>query len=252
MLDLIRKWKSDGKMRTDLEDDFIKDICETPEDLMIKLALPLVNYKDLLLDSYKKTAGLRRIGQSIDLGGIGKGFAGDKLLDIFRKYGISSAFTNLGGNPSESSLISVTIVTKNSMTADVLSTAFFISGVIVGIIIVGIINWERMSKEHREAKNLPIATIDFNNIKDGIYIGSYEGGMYKWRINEVQVTISDGKVNDIKLLKERFEFKEANKLYSNVIQAQSLQADTISGATLTSKAYLKSIEKALIKAQKFS
>ena len=36
--------------------------------------------------------------QSIDLGGIGKGFAGDKFLEVFKKYGISSAFTNIGGN----------------------------------------------------------------------------------------------------------------------------------------------------------
>lgn len=125
-----------------------------------------------------------------------------------------------------------------------------ISGIVVGIIIVGITNWKRMSREHSEAKNLPIATIDFNNIRDGIYIGNYEGGMYKWRVNDVQVTVSEGKVKEIKLLKERFEFKDANKLYSNVIQAQSLQVDTVSGATLTSKAYLKSIENALIKAQK--
>jgi FAD:protein FMN transferase len=45
-----------------------------------------------------KTAGLKRPGQSIDLGGIGKGYDGDKFVEVFRKYGVSSAFTNLGGN----------------------------------------------------------------------------------------------------------------------------------------------------------
>lgn len=69
-----------------------------PEDSRIRQVLPLVGYTDLLLDPCKKTAGLQRIGQSIDLGGIGKGFAGDKFLEVFRKYGISSAFTNIGGN----------------------------------------------------------------------------------------------------------------------------------------------------------
>jgi uncharacterized protein with FMN-binding domain len=38
-------------------------------------------------------------------------------------------------------------------------------------------------------------------------------------------------------------------LYDRVIQAQSLQVDTISGATLTSKAYLQAVENALIQAQ---
>ena len=75
-----------------------KDTCKPPEDLRIRQVIPLVDYTNLLLDPCKKTAGLQRIGQSIDLGGIGKGFAGDKFLEVFKKYGISSAFTNIGGN----------------------------------------------------------------------------------------------------------------------------------------------------------
>jgi uncharacterized protein with FMN-binding domain len=38
-------------------------------------------------------------------------------------------------------------------------------------------------------------------------------------------------------------------LYSRVIAQQSLQVDTISGATLTSKAYLQAVENALVQAQ---
>jgi FAD:protein FMN transferase len=75
-----------------------KDTCRPPEDSRIRQVLPLVDYSDLLLDPCKKTGGLQRIGQSIDLGGIGKGFAGDKFLEVFKKYGVSSAYTNIGGN----------------------------------------------------------------------------------------------------------------------------------------------------------
>jgi uncharacterized protein with FMN-binding domain len=38
-------------------------------------------------------------------------------------------------------------------------------------------------------------------------------------------------------------------LYDRVVQAQSLQVDTISGATLTSKAWLQAVENALLQAQ---
>jgi len=38
------------------------------------------------------------VGQSIDLGGIGKGYAGDRVLEIFRGFGVTSAYSNLGGN----------------------------------------------------------------------------------------------------------------------------------------------------------
>jgi thiamine biosynthesis lipoprotein len=75
-----------------------KHACKPPLESRIRQALTLVDYTDLLLDPCKKTAGLQRLGQSIDLGGIGKGFAGDKFLEVFKKYGISSAFTNIGGN----------------------------------------------------------------------------------------------------------------------------------------------------------
>ncbi|MNN75750.1 Electron transport complex subunit RsxG [compost metagenome] len=59
--------------------------------------------------------------------------------------------------------------------------------------------------------------------------------------------MSSGKVTDIKVLeqteKKTPEFTE--ELFGRVIQAQSLQVDTISGATLTSKAFLKGVEGAL-------
>lgn len=101
--------------------------------------------------------------------------------------------------------------------------------------------------ERREAKNLPIRAINFKQLKDGTYVGQYEGGKYKWRANKVQVTVSSSKVTEIKLLeqKEKKSAEFTDELYGRVIQAQSLQVDTISGATLTSKAFLKAIENAL-------
>lgn len=105
--------------------------------------------------------------------------------------------------------------------------------------------------ERREARNLPIGTVDFSQLKDGTYVGEYAGGMYKWRANKIQVTISSGKVMSIKLLEQAEkrppEFTE--ELFGRVIQSQSLQVDAVSGATLTSKAYLKGLENALDKAK---
>jgi thiamine biosynthesis lipoprotein len=69
-----------------------------PDDASIWQVLPLVNYRDLILNPGKRTAGLRNAGQSVDLGGIGKGVAGDKIVGVFKRFGISSAFSNLGGN----------------------------------------------------------------------------------------------------------------------------------------------------------
>lgn len=69
-----------------------------PDERSIKDVLPLVDYRDLILDPRRMTAGLRNAGQSVDLGGIGKGYAGDRIVQVFRNYGIPSAYSNLGGN----------------------------------------------------------------------------------------------------------------------------------------------------------
>lgn len=77
-----------------------KYAADVPLEETIQKTIPLVNYRNLVLNPHKRTAGLRRLGQSIDLGGIGKGFASDRFIQIIRKYGVSSAFTNIGGNVS--------------------------------------------------------------------------------------------------------------------------------------------------------
>jgi thiamine biosynthesis lipoprotein len=175
-----------------------KDSCAQPGASSIKQILPLVNYRDLILDPQEMTAGLRNVGQSVDLGGIGKGFAGDKIAAALERFGISSAYSNLGGNvvtlgakpdgspwqigiqhprqetrligavsvvgetvvtsgdyqrcfldgqgkrhhhildpttgyPSDSGLISVSIVTNKSVVADALSTAVFVAGMEKGL-----------------------------------------------------------------------------------------------------------------------
>lgn len=104
--------------------------------------------------------------------------------------------------------------------------------------------------ERREGRTLPIANIRFSDLRDGRYVGEYEGGMYKWRSNKVEVTVESGRVTAIKILehKEARPVKFTEELMGRVLSAQSLQVDTISGATITSKAYLKGVENALLKA----
>ncbi len=65
-----------------------------PEEL--NKLLPLINYKDLNLDH--NVVSLKRRGQMVDLGGIAKGYTGDAVIEIYKQYGIKSAFINLGGN----------------------------------------------------------------------------------------------------------------------------------------------------------
>jgi uncharacterized protein with FMN-binding domain len=125
--------------------------------------------------------------------------------------------------------------------------------ILVGVVVIGLGGALVFTEgERKEGKNLMISDVNFKQLNDGTYIGEYEGGRNKWRANEVQVTVSSGKLTDIQLLKHKENQKPefTTKLYDRVIKSQSLQVDTISGATITSKAYLKSVENALNKAQK--
>ncbi len=72
--------------------------------------------------------------------------------------------------------------------------------------------------------------------------------------------MSSGKVSSIKVLEGKNVYKEGKPieirngltiedLNNSVIKEQSLQVDVISGATLTSNAYLKAMENALKQAQ---
>jgi uncharacterized protein with FMN-binding domain len=125
--------------------------------------------------------------------------------------------------------------------------------VVAGLAAAGGFGWSRLVKEHQEARSLPLDAVDFAKLNDGTYHGAYEGGMYKWRANECDVTVTNGQVTDIQLAVSQDpggKNTQHKALYDRVIEAQSLQVDTISGATLTSKAYLQAVENALVQAQR--
>jgi uncharacterized protein with FMN-binding domain len=111
----------------------------------------------------------------------------------------------------------------------------------------------------KEIMDLTIANLDFKTLRDGAYVGEYKGTKDSTRNTKVQVTVEAGKVSDIDLL-EGPSYKNGqpvkltggltiDDLSQKVIDAQSLQVDVISGATLNSKTHLKAVENALAQAQ---
>lgn len=124
--------------------------------------------------------------------------------------------------------------------------------ILIILVAGGATGWSALMKEHREAASLPLNAVDFGALRDGAYHGVYDGGMYLWRRNECEVTVADGQVTDIRLVATEdpaAENMDYAMLYERVIAAQSLHVDTISGASLTSKAYLQCVENALLQAQ---
>ena len=69
-----------------------------PDGRAIDSCLKLVGYKDLILNSNDTSAFLKRAGMSIDLGGIGKGYAIDRASDVLKRNGLTSFLFNAGGD----------------------------------------------------------------------------------------------------------------------------------------------------------
>jgi thiamine biosynthesis lipoprotein len=69
-----------------------------PTEQQIKSALPAVNWRNMLLDPVHHTVRFEHAGMRIDLGGIGKGYAVDRGIDILKARGIEHAVVTAGGD----------------------------------------------------------------------------------------------------------------------------------------------------------
>ncbi len=69
-----------------------------PTDEELKAVLPRVNYRLVQLDAGQRTVRFLRPDISIDLGGIGKGYAVDLAIEKLRCMGIKSAMVKAGGD----------------------------------------------------------------------------------------------------------------------------------------------------------
>jgi thiamine biosynthesis lipoprotein len=74
------------------------DKARRPSQAEIDAVLPLIGYKDVMLDNAAQTVFLLRPGMALDLGAIAKGYAADEIVKILKKWGVPRGIINLGGN----------------------------------------------------------------------------------------------------------------------------------------------------------
>jgi len=116
--------------------------------------------------------------------------------------------------------------------------------ILLALILVGVGAMLWITNGLSKYKKMPIGKVDLSTVKDGTYVGSFNGG--RWS-NTLSVTVKDHRITGLKVVKDvQFKLPEKMKLlFDRVLDAQTLQVDTVTGSTVTSKAYLKSIENAL-------
>ena len=68
-----------------------------PEASEVEAALSLVDYTKVVMNDVGGTVMLTDAGMSIDLGGVAKGYAVERMCDLLRERGVKSALVNFGG-----------------------------------------------------------------------------------------------------------------------------------------------------------
>lgn len=115
------------------------------------------------------------------------------------------------------------------------------AGIIFLIFIVSVMIYAFLGKE--ETMNLKINSVDLTNISDGEYTGEYN--CYRWS-NSVIVTVKNHTITNIDAVKgPNGREKIRLDLTKLIIDAQSLDVDAMSGATVDEHAFLKAVENAL-------
>lgn len=71
---------------------------EIPEAREIEEKLPLVNYKNIILDERNQTVEFKKKSMALDLGAIAKGHALDRAIKVLQGRGIKEALINAGGD----------------------------------------------------------------------------------------------------------------------------------------------------------
>ena len=77
---------------------FYKGSGRMPHRSEVRAALVRTGYRNIILQPETRTVRFAREGVEMDPGGIGKGYAVDKMADILRSNGVTAALINAGGS----------------------------------------------------------------------------------------------------------------------------------------------------------
>ncbi len=122
----------------------------------------------------------------------------------------------------------------------------WISLVLIGLFVVAVavsVSLAFVQAQLDKLETTQLETLDLSKVSNGTYEGSYTAFPVSVTLS---VTVFDHQITSITILKhDNGQGKPAEVILSDVIDAQSLQVDVISGATYSSKVILLAIQNAL-------
>lgn len=113
-----------------------------------------------------------------------------------------------------------------------------IAGIFIGVKLINDLNAYKA-----QVDAISISDVDLSKIEDGVYTGYYDAKLVSAK---VRVTVKNHRIERIELTEHNNgRGKPAEIIPDKVVEARSLDVDTVSGATSSSKVILKAIENAL-------
>lgn len=77
---------------------FYKGSGHLPKPAEVRAVLDRVGYQNVKLDPVRRTVQFKKPGMSLDPGGVGKGYAVDRMVSVLRANGVTSALVSGGGS----------------------------------------------------------------------------------------------------------------------------------------------------------
>jgi uncharacterized protein with FMN-binding domain len=98
-----------------------------------------------------------------------------------------------------------------------------------------------------KVKTMEVSNIDLSQIPDGTYVGDCD---VEFIYAKVQVTVANGTISDVKLLEHKNERgQSAEVIVNKMIEENTIDVDSVSGATNSSRVIKKAAENALLSAK---
>jgi uncharacterized protein with FMN-binding domain len=96
-------------------------------------------------------------------------------------------------------------------------------------------------------RRMTVNPVDLSKIPDGVYPGVFKVGRFSY---SVEVTVKDHRLQAVESSgRKQAQDAVVQQILARVVEDQSAKLDTVSGASLTTKAVTKAVENALRAAQ---
>jgi uncharacterized protein with FMN-binding domain len=92
-------------------------------------------------------------------------------------------------------------------------------------------------------RRMTVSPVDLSKVSDGLYPGSFRAGRFSY---SVEVTVKDHRIEAVKSAgRKQAQDAVIRQIFARIVEGQSVKVDTVSGASLTTKAVSKAVENAL-------